>query len=116
VTVVNVLTTLTVSDFDAAVAWYEQLFGRPADRRPMDGLAEWQLSPTGGVQVYRGAEEAGASAVVISVDDIDAHTAELARRGFQLETFDTPSGLFRLATIEDPAGNAITFSQALPTG
>jgi AraC-like DNA-binding protein len=50
------------------------------------------------------------------MDDIDAHIAELARRGFQLDTFDTPSGQFRLATIEHPAENAITFSQALPTG
>lgn len=54
--------------------------------------------------------------VVNNMDDIDAHIAELVRRGFQLDTFDTPSGQFRLAMVEDPAGNAITFSQALPTG
>lgn len=111
--IINVLSTLQVDDFDAALTWYESLFGRAPDRRPMDGLAEWQLTAGGGVQVYRNAAAAGATTVVIGVEDIDAHIADLAARGISAEASDVPSGRFRLATVQDPAGNAITFSQQL---
>jgi predicted enzyme related to lactoylglutathione lyase len=111
--VVNVLPVLMVEDFDAAVTWYEALFGRAPDRRPMDGCVEWQLAGSGGVQVYRDAESAGGSTVIIGVDDVDAYVAELGGRGIGAETFDVPSGQFRLATIQDPAGNTITLGQQL---
>jgi catechol 2,3-dioxygenase-like lactoylglutathione lyase family enzyme len=39
-TVINVRSVIAVADLDAALAWYERLFGRPADSLPMDGLAE----------------------------------------------------------------------------
>ena len=59
--IANVLAEMIVSDHAAAVEWYAALFGRPPDRRPMDGLAEWQLSSTGGLQVFERSEEAGSS-------------------------------------------------------
>jgi predicted enzyme related to lactoylglutathione lyase len=111
--VLNVLPVLQVSGFDAAVAWYESLFGRPPDRRPMDGLAEWQLAASGGVQVYRESEGAGATNVVIAVDDMDATLEELANRGLNLEAETVPSGRFRLASVQDPDGNTLVFSQEL---
>ena len=58
----NVLAHLDVGDFDGALSWYEKFFGRKADRRPMDGTAEWQLSAGGGIQIYR---DAGAAATVV---------------------------------------------------
>jgi hypothetical protein len=45
------------------------------------------------------------------VDDVDAHVAGLAGRGISAEAFDTSSGQFRLATIQDPAGNTIKLAQ-----
>lgn len=45
---VNVVPSLQVSAFETTVEWYERLFGRAPDRRPMDGCVEWQLAPTGG--------------------------------------------------------------------
>lgn len=111
--IVNVLTTLQVDDFDTAVRWYETLFGRAPDRRPMDGLAEWQLTPGGGVQVYLNAAAAGATTVVIGVESLDTHIADLGGRGIGAEVFDVPSGKFRLATLQDPAGNTLTFSESL---
>jgi predicted enzyme related to lactoylglutathione lyase len=109
--VVSVLSVLMVDDFDAALPWYESLFGRPPDRRPMDGCVEWQLAEGGGVQVYRAAEGAGAATAIIGVDDVDAYIADLATRGISAEAFDVPSGQYRLATIQDPAGNTITIGQ-----
>jgi glyoxylase I family protein len=41
----HVLAVFPVADFEAAQAWYERLFGRPADNLPMAGrLVEWQVT------------------------------------------------------------------------
>lgn len=36
----RVLAGVAVADLEAALPWYERLFGRSADALPMDGLAE----------------------------------------------------------------------------
>jgi predicted enzyme related to lactoylglutathione lyase len=113
--VVNVLAVVPVADFEPTVQWYERLIGRAPDRRPMDGCAEWQLARTGGIQVYHAPDDAGSTNVIVGVDDVDEHVAVLAGRGVDVEAFDVPSGQFRLATLQDPAGNTITFGQTLET-
>jgi hypothetical protein len=41
----HVLAVVPVADFEAAHAWYERLFGRPADNLPMEGLlVEWRVT------------------------------------------------------------------------
>ncbi len=112
-TILNVMPELMVADFDAGVAWYQTFFGRAPDRRPMDGLVEWQLTEGGGVQVFHDTDSAGTTQITMAVDDMDAHVADLADRGISAEVFDAPSGRFRLATIQDPAGNTITLVQDL---
>jgi hypothetical protein len=50
----HVLAVVPVADFEAAHAWYERVFGRPADNLPMEGLlAEWRVTDSGWVQVTR---------------------------------------------------------------
>src|SRR5882762_8735026 len=39
----NALASVAVKDLKAAVAWYEQLFERPADSTPMPEVAEWKF-------------------------------------------------------------------------
>ncbi len=112
-TILNVMPELMVADFDAGVAWYQTFFGRAPDRRPMDGLVEWQLAGGGGVQVFHSADSAGTSNIAIAVDDVDAQVAGLVDRGITTEVFEAPSGQFRLATIQDPAGNTIRSAQEL---
>lgn len=45
----SMLARCTVADLRAAQDWYEQLFERPPDLRPMDDLLEWHFgrSPAG---------------------------------------------------------------------
>ncbi|MDQ3148048.1 MAG: VOC family protein [Actinomycetota bacterium] len=107
------LAEIMVVDFDPAVRWYGSFFGRPPDRRPMDGLVEWQLTDGGGLQLFRKADCRGGVNVTIAVDDVDAHLATLAERGISGETFDSPLGQLRLATLRDPEGNTITLAQGL---
>jgi predicted enzyme related to lactoylglutathione lyase len=107
---VNVLPSLHVSAFDETVAWYERLFGREPDRRPMDGDVEWQLTPTGGIQIFRNPDQPTTQTVILGLDDLDAELDGLRGRGIEAEPFDVTS--FRLAELKDPAGNTVILSEA----
>lgn len=101
-----------VRDHDPAIEWYVRLFGREPDERPMDGLAEWQLTDTGWLQVFADASKAGSSVVTLGVDDLDEHARPLAGRGLELDRQTTPRGQ-QLGSITDPDGNLIMFAQDL---
>ncbi len=102
---------LIVSDHDAAVAWYERLFGREPDERPMDGLAEWKFTDTAWIQVFADADKAGRSVVTIGVDDLDQHAQPIVDNGLDLERQTTGGQL--LGSISDADGNLIVFAQDL---
>jgi predicted enzyme related to lactoylglutathione lyase len=110
---VNVLPSLHVADFEANISWYERLFDREPDRRPMDGDVEWQLAPSGGLQLYRNPDGAVATTVILGVDDLKAQLAELSRRGLTAEPYEVGPGRYLLAELHDPAGNTIILSQTL---
>ena len=67
VAIVNALAGIMVSDLTTAEAWYEQLLSRPADARPMEGLAEWKLADGGWIQVFQDTDRAGSSSVTFLV-------------------------------------------------
>jgi predicted enzyme related to lactoylglutathione lyase len=106
----HVLAVIPVADFEAAHDWYERLFGRPADNRPMEGrLVEWRVTDSGWVQVTRDADRAGSTLLNVAVDDLDRHVAEVSGRGLAPGTIETVNKGVRLSTIRDPEGNTITF-------
>lgn len=118
-TVVQLLAVVPTADFDTARAWYTRLAGRPADRSPMDGCDEWQLTGRGSIQLYRDPEHAGTGQLTLGVAELDEHAAELAERGLHLTGVHTvPSGQFRLGFLRDPDGNSLVFAQDLqaPSG
>jgi predicted enzyme related to lactoylglutathione lyase len=112
-TINNVLAVAFVADFDDSVAFYERLLGRAPTARPMAGSAIWQLTGSGAVQVNHVPERAGHAAVVIGVEDVDTFAAAARDRGFELVAESEPTGHFRLAALDDPAGNTVTFSETL---
>ena len=59
--ITNVLAVVTVADIDSALAWYERLLGRPADKIPMAEAAEWHISEGGWIQLVRDADRAGSA-------------------------------------------------------
>jgi len=106
----HVLAVVPVADFEAAHAWYERLFGRPADNLPMEGqLVEWRLTDGGWVQVTRDADRAGSALLNFAVDDLDQHVAGVTQRGLAPGTIQTVNKGVRLCPIRDPDGNSITF-------
>ncbi len=107
--ITNVLAGLPVANFDAALDWYERLFGRPADARPMDGLADWHFVDTGSVQLVEHAERAGGGLVTLTADDLQADVEAMRQRGVQVgEVDDTTSDKVLFVSVSDPEGNLIT--------
>jgi predicted enzyme related to lactoylglutathione lyase len=49
----NAIASLAVKDLSSAVQWYETLFGRPADSRPMAEVAEWKFERGDGCRFMR---------------------------------------------------------------
>jgi glyoxylase I family protein len=106
----HVLAVVPVADFAAAHAWYERLFGFPADNLPIEGLlVEWRVTDRGWVQVTRDAERAGSARLNFAVDDLDQHVADVAGRGLAPAAIETVNKGVQLSTIRDPEGNTITF-------
>jgi hypothetical protein len=108
----TVLAGVAVGDFDSALSWYERLLGRPADARPMDGLAEWHFTDSAVIQVIQDPDRAGRSLLTLSADDLQEQVAGLEQRGLAPSPVDAiTSDKVLIATIADPEGNAITLVQ-----
>ncbi len=107
--ITGVLAQATVSDLAAAEQWYTALFDRGPDTRPMDGLLEWHVGTTTGVQVWAEPDRAGRSSVVIQLDDLDVVAARLSTAGLtDIEPQQATSS--RILPLEDPDGNRIVLA------
>ena len=104
----HVLAVVPVADVERADAWYEALFGRPADNRPMSSLVEWQVTTGGWVQVTVDGDRAGSGLLNFAVDDLAATRDELATRGVATGEIQPVNKGVELSAITDPDGNAIT--------
>jgi catechol 2,3-dioxygenase-like lactoylglutathione lyase family enzyme len=105
----HVLAVAPVTDLDKACDFYERLFGRGPDNRPMNTLAEWQVTDTGWLQVVNGAGKVGTASVNFAVDNLAAWLDGMLARGLEPgEVQDVNKGV-QLSSINDPDGNTITF-------
>ena len=108
----NALASMAVKDLKTAVAWYQALFGRPADSSPMPELAEWKFPRGGWLQIYELPERAGACSCTLTVTDIEEIVAHVQQLG--IDTKQRSSGAqVKTLMIVDPDGNHIAFAEAL---
>ena len=103
----HVLAVVPVTDLDAAMDFYEKLFGRAPDNNPMPVLVEWQVVPGGWVQVFVDEERAGSGLVNVAVDDLAGHVAKARDRGLAPGEIEGVNKGVKLATLADPDGNLI---------
>ena len=107
----GVLAQATVTDLDRAERWYATLLGRDPDARPMDGLLEWHLTGSAGVQVWREAGRSGRSTVVLATTDLDAVAGALTAAGVAHDG-PQPGGGSRVLRLSDPDGNRVVVTGA----
>jgi predicted enzyme related to lactoylglutathione lyase len=108
----RVLAGIAVNDVEAVLPWYEQLFGRPADARPMEILADYHFPSGAVIQLVANKERAGRSMLTLDFDDLERELAAMRERGVETSPLDDKtSDKVLIATTTDPDGNAITFVQ-----
>lgn len=109
-TITNALAGIAVDDINEAMEFYALLFGRPADARPMNDVAEWKLPGGGWVQVSTDADRAGASVLTLIVDDLATELSRLDLHGLK-PVAKAMGDFFKTAKFRDGDGNQIVLSQ-----
>jgi hypothetical protein len=109
-TITNALASIAVESLPESLVWYEYLFGRKADARPMADVAEWKLPGGGWVHVVTDADRAGASVLMLIVDDIADELGRLDMYGIK-PVAKAIGDFFKTAKLRDPDGNMVVLSQ-----
>jgi len=103
---------IPVTDYAAALAWYERLLGSPPTFVASDTEAVWELAQHRSVAIEQRPEHAGHAMHTVFVDDFDARLAQIADRGLEPTKWETYSNGVRKAIHCDPDGNEIGFGGA----
>ena len=98
-----------MSDYAAALQWYERLFGAAPSFIPSPTEAVWELGEHRWVYIDERPEHAGHAMHTIFVDDLNAFSEAIAERGLQAADRETyPNGV-RKVIYRDPDGSEIGF-------
>jgi len=109
---VDLFAGIPVSDYAAALTWYERLFGSPPSFFPNDVEAVQELGEHRWMYIEHRPEHAGHAMHTVLVDDLDAHVARVADRGLSPAATETYENGVRKITFRDPDGNEIGFGAA----
>ncbi|MCX4539365.1 VOC family protein [Streptomyces sp. NBC_01565] len=105
--VLDLFAGIPVSDYAAALTWYERLLGAPPTFFPNDVEAVWELAEHRFLYIERRPGHAGHAMHTVFVGDFDAHIARISDRGLEPATLETYANGVRKATYRDPDGNEI---------
>ena len=111
--IAKIYAQLACSDHAESTSWFERLFGRVPDARPMVGLAEWHHRDAAGLQLFQDPFNAGRGTVTLITDNLREERARLAASGLappDIEPADTVS----LLRLHDPDGNLVVLAQPGP--
>jgi predicted enzyme related to lactoylglutathione lyase len=100
---------IPVTDYPAALPWYERLFGGPPSFLPNDIEAVWEMAEHRYVYIVQQPGRAGNALVLSFVDDLEDRVAEIARRGIEPGRRESPASGVTKVTYRDPEGNEISF-------
>lgn len=106
---IHLFAGIAVSNYAAALAWYEKLLGSPPSAFPRETEAVWELAERRLLYVVQRTEGVGHALVTVIVDELDGLVAEVARRGLEPARRETYSNGVRKATYVDTDGNEISF-------
>src|SRR5580700_6803007 len=100
---------IPVTDYAAALPWYEQLFGGGPSFRPNDTEAVWEVAEHRYICIVQEPERAGNALVLSFVDDLDDRVAKLSRRGIEPAKRETYDNGVTKVSYQDAEGNEISF-------
>jgi catechol 2,3-dioxygenase-like lactoylglutathione lyase family enzyme len=100
---------IPVTDYAAALQWYERLLGSPPAFFPHDTEAVWELAEHRYVYIVQRPDHAGHAMHTLFIDDLDARVAQIAARGLSPVEQETYANGVRKVTYRDIDGNEIGF-------
>ena len=103
---------IPVTDYAAALPWYERLFGGPPSFLPNDTEAVWQVAEHRYIYIVQDPERAGNALVLSFVDDLGGRVAEIARRGIEPAKRDSYDNGATKVIYRDADGNEISLGGA----
>jgi predicted enzyme related to lactoylglutathione lyase len=103
--------SVPVADLQAAMSWYEQIFGRAADIVPNENEVMWCVAGNGWLYLIKDPERAGRTVVTISVSDLDQFVVDLASRGIVAGPIEAVGDAGHKANVVDRDGNVISWIQ-----
>jgi catechol 2,3-dioxygenase-like lactoylglutathione lyase family enzyme len=103
----------TVTDMDAAVAFYALLGFAPIARPDFGFPGAWLQAGQAQVHLLESADQppSAGTHVALKVDDLDAIVTELEAKGVRAYRLPHVVGAGRQAFISDPSGNQIELNQ-----
>jgi predicted enzyme related to lactoylglutathione lyase len=104
---------IPVTDYTAALPWYEQFFGARPSFLPNDTEAVWEVAEHRYVYIVQDPPRSGNALVLSFVDDLDDRIADVARRGIEPARRETPGSGVTKVIYQDADGNEISFGGAL---
>lgn len=100
---------IPVTDYAAALPWYEKLLGGPPSFFPHETEAVWEVAEHRSVYIVQLPERAGNAVLTLFVDDLDARLEQIAERGLEPAQRETYGNGVRKITYRDADGNEIGF-------
>jgi hypothetical protein len=100
---------IPVSDYEAALPWYERLLGSEPTFLAHATEAVWDLAEDRSLFIVQDPERAGYATHTIIVDDLDALVSEIGGRGLEPADRETYSNGVRKAIYRDADGNEVGF-------
>lgn len=93
---------LNCTDLATSMIWYQKLFDRAPDARPMDGLAEWHHHDSAGLQLYENAAAAGHGTMTLIVHGLKGEHARLEAAGLSPGDIEsaTSTSIVRLRDVD----------------
>ena len=106
---VDLFAGIPVSDYAAALTWYEKLFGAPPVFFPNDAEAVFELAEHRYIYIEDLPARAGHAMHTLFVDDFDERITAIAQRGLVPANEETYSNGVRKTTYRDADGNEVGF-------
>jgi hypothetical protein len=102
---------LSCAELAHSEAWYAKLFGKPADRHPMAGLAEWHFTDSAEMQLYQDPVNAGHGTLTLGVLPLEPERDRLERLGLKPGPIEEAKDFF-IVRLRDPDQNLVVLASA----
>lgn len=106
---VDLFAGIPVTDYEAALAWYEQLLGSAPAFYPNEIEAVWEMGEQRHIYIKAVPERAGHALLLLFVDDLDRRVQGISSRGIEPSLREFPSDGVCKVTYTDSDGNEICF-------